>query len=80
MTFLTISTEELAGLAFSSGVGSIGLSGTIYFYRFWGTAEPVSVAFGFSLATAIAAYLYFGGLVRRIRKRSDLSAWRIFGE
>jgi len=78
MTYLTISTEDLAGLAFSSGVGSLALSGTIYFHKMSGESETVGLVF--CIAIMIAAYVYFGGLVRRIRKRSRLSSWKLFGE
>lgn len=83
MTYLTISTEDLAALALSSGVGSIGLSGSIYLWGFLELAnlsKPMSVAFTLFLATTIAGYLYFGGLVYQIRRRSGLTGWNIFSE
>ena len=83
MTYLTLSTEDLAGIAFSSGVGSIALSGTLYFAKEtysagWPTAMTIGLVF--FAAMTIAAYIYFGGLVARIRRRSGRTWWNVFGE
>lgn len=82
MTYLTISTEDLAYLATSSGIGSLALSAAVYLYHAPASQsnEYVSVSFTFLVAIAIAAYLFFGGLVIRIRKRSNLSWWNILGD
>lgn len=82
MTYLTVSTEDLAYLATSSGIGSIALSATVYLYQAPAaeTNEFVSVSLTFFAVIAIVAYLFFGGLIIRIRKRSHLSWWNIFGD
>lgn len=82
MTYLTISTEELATLGISSGAGSLALSFAFYFSReAYSTGESLAYfgAAGF-IAAAVVAYILFGGLLRRIRTRSDLSPWKIFSE
>ena len=84
MTYLTISTEDLAALAFSSAVGSLGLSGAIYLFialkNLGWNSEPVFVAALLCGAIALAAYVWFFGLFVRVRQRSGISGWRIFGE
>ena len=79
MTYLTISTEDLAALAMSSGIGSLALSALIYFYKA-APSETASVGFAFTLAITLTAYVFFGGLVIRIRRRSKLRWWNLFGE
>lgn len=79
MTYIYVTPEELATLALSSGAGSLGLSAAIFVYN----AQPghgVTITFGFLIAIAMVAYLLFGGLLVRIRRRSDLTWWNIFGE
>lgn len=82
MTHLTISTEELATLGFSSGIGSLALSGTIFFANeAVSSGIPLAIdGVAFFAAITIASYVFFGGLVRRIRMRSKLSGWRIFSD
>jgi hypothetical protein len=83
MIYLTISTEDLAGIAVSSGIGSLALSGTLFFAKEAYAANwppPMMVGLVFFGAMTLAAYLFLGGLVVRIRRRSNLSWWNIFGE
>jgi len=79
MTYLTVSTEDLAFLAASSGIGSIALSAAVYLYHAQ-DSEPVRVALMFTVATTLAAYVCFGGLLIRVRRRSGLTWWNILGE
>ena len=79
MTYLTDSTEDLAFLAMTSGIGSLALSALIYFYNA-DTSEAASVGFYFFLVITAVAYVFFGGLVIRIRRRSGLRWWNLFGE
>lgn len=82
MTYLTISTEDLATLGVSSGIGSIALSFTFFFAKeAYSTQLPLAIAgaIGFG-AIALTSYLFFGGYVVRIRRRSNLTWWHIFGE
>jgi hypothetical protein len=82
MIYVHVSTEDLAGLAYSSGIGSIMFTGTIYAAKeAYSSQVPFAVgALVFFAAGTLASYGYFLGLFRRIRKRSDLSAWGFFGE
>lgn len=82
MTYLTLSTEDLAGLTFSSGIGSIMLTGTIYFAEqaYSTQFQQFIGALVFFGAATLVSYVYFFGLVARIRTRSGLSRWRIFSE
>ena len=78
MTFLTITTEELGTLALSGGAGSVGLSATIYFWKL-APNEASAVGLTVCIAVTVVSYLIFAGLFQRIRKRSDLPRWRLFG-
>jgi len=78
MTFITITSEELAALAFLGGVGSLSLSASIYFFKIADQGEAVSVGLAFCAAITIVVYVFIGGLVGRIRRRSGLSAWKLF--
>jgi hypothetical protein len=76
MIYLTISTEDLAALAVSSSIGSIALSAAIYFFKLAPPSESSSVTLTLAGGITIAAYLWFGGLVIRIRRRSGLPVFR----
>lgn len=83
VTYLTISTEDLAGLALSSGIGSLALTGTLHFAKeayssSW--SAPLVVGFVFFAAMTIVLYVFFAGLLARLRRRSGLTWWNIFGE
>jgi uncharacterized membrane protein len=82
MTYLTITIEELAALGISSGAGSLALSFAFYFSKeAYASGLPIAYfgAAGF-IAVAVVIYILFGGLLRRIRKRSGLHPWKIFSE
>ena len=78
MIYLTVSTEDLATIAMSSGIGSLALAITIYLYKFASTQVEYT-ALTFTIAITLFAYLFFGGMIIRIRKRSGLTWWNIFG-
>jgi hypothetical protein len=78
MTYLTITTEELGTLALSGGGGSVGLSGSIYFWKL-APSETSGVGLMVCIAVTLVCYIIFAGLFQRIRRRSDLPRWRLFG-
>jgi len=78
ITFVQVSTEELGTLALMGGAASVALSGTIYFWKL-APSETSAVGLVICIAVTLVCYLIFAGLFRRIRKRSDLSPWHLFG-
>lgn len=83
MIHLTITTQEMRMLGLSSGSGSVSLAFAGYFAKIaaekdW-PADIVLATIGFAAVT-IFVYAMFFGLVKSIRRQSDLKGLGIFGD
>lgn len=83
MIHLTITTQEMRMLGLSSGTGSVALAFAGYFAKEaadnqW-PSHLVLATIGF-VAITIFIYAMFFGLVKSIRRQSDLKGLGIFGD